>query len=110
MEFTNIDGEGGVPGRAGPCCIRSESSLPLLGFLQLDAADLVRMETLGTLDDPVLHEMGHIIGIGTIWRELGLPTGAGGSDPRCSGASAQEVVMRPRFRIDRRGNRTGIGS
>jgi hypothetical protein len=48
----------------------------------------MRMETIGTLDDLVLHEIGHIIGFGTIWRELGLLTGAGSADPRFGGPHA----------------------
>ncbi|MCA9151720.1 MAG: hypothetical protein KDA92_20595, partial [Planctomycetales bacterium] len=36
----------------------------------------------------ILHEMGHVIGIGTIWSYKGVLTGAGTSDPRYTGANA----------------------
>ena len=35
-----------------------------------------------------MHEMGHILGIGTIWEDLGLLSGAGGSNPIFVGANA----------------------
>ena len=59
-----------------------------MGYLKLDVADLRMMETLGTLDDVVLHEVGHILGIGTIWPEKNLLLGAGGLDPQFTGTSA----------------------
>jgi hypothetical protein len=88
VEFASIDGAGKVLGQAGPCYIRGENSLPILGYLMLDTADLTRMEALGLLDDLVLHEIGHILGIGTLWTDLGLLTGAGGADPVFTGAHA----------------------
>jgi hypothetical protein len=36
----------------------------------------------------VLHEMGHILGIGTLWEDLGLLSGAGTSNPIFTGANA----------------------
>jgi hypothetical protein len=35
-----------------------------------------------------MHEMGHVLGIGTIWSSLGLLSGAGGSNPMFTGAQA----------------------
>ena len=41
-------------------------------LMEFDVADLERLERRGTLEDVVLHEMGHVLGIGTIWSRLGL--------------------------------------
>ncbi len=67
-----IDGSRGTLARAGPCWRRSGSLLPLYGRMTFDVADLERLERVGELEDVVLHEMGHVLGIGTIWRPLGL--------------------------------------
>lgn len=88
VEFVEVDGPGNVLGEAGPCYVRSDSKLPVVGHLKLDVADLALMERTGTLDDVVLHEIGHILGIGTLWPEKNLLSNSGTPDPRFSGASA----------------------
>lgn len=88
VEFVDIDGAGKILGSAGPCYIRTESNLPIVGHLKLDAADLEKMESDGTLDDVVLHEIGHVLGIGTLWSRNSLVDGGGGDDPHFSGAHA----------------------
>jgi hypothetical protein len=88
VEFVKIDGAGQILGEAGPCYIRSDSKLPVLGHLKLDTDDLAQMERIGTIDDVVLHEIGHILGIGTMWTDKSLLTGAGGNDPRFTGFNA----------------------
>jgi hypothetical protein len=64
IRVTSIDGSGGVLARAGPCLLRSTDDLPMAGVMEIDEADLDAMESGGTLDDLVLHEAGHILGIG----------------------------------------------
>jgi hypothetical protein len=88
VEFAEIDGVNGTLGEAGPCYIRTEGSLPIFGVLRLDAADLAQAQASGTLDAIILHEVGHVLGFGTIWQEKGLITGARGSDPQFTGAHA----------------------
>ena len=88
VEFVDIDGAGKVLGEAGPCYVRSDNNLPLLGHLKLDAADLRMMEQNGSIDDVVLHEIGHILGIGTLWADKQLLTGKGTDDPTFLGANA----------------------
>ena len=83
-----IDGPGGVLGQAGPDVIRSGSSLPIHGTMQFDSADLAQLEASGQLFSTVLHEMGHVLGIGTIWEARGLLAGAGTSNPRFVGVQA----------------------
>ena len=67
IDIKPIDGPLGALGQAGPCQIRTTSRLPVLGFMQLDVADLTRLEQDGDLADVTLHEMGHVLGIGTLW-------------------------------------------
>jgi hypothetical protein len=88
IEFKSIDGAGKVLGQAGPCYVRQANNLPILGYLQLDVADLAAVEAAGALDDLLLHELGHVIGFGTLWSNLRLLTGVGGADPQFIGASA----------------------
>jgi hypothetical protein len=62
-----IDGVNGILGAAGPCILRSSNKLPLMGLMRFDEADVANMETNGQLRDVILHEMGHVIGIGSLW-------------------------------------------
>jgi hypothetical protein len=86
----DIDGPGQVLGQAGPTQLRPASAglLPAVGRMQFDTADLARMEADGTLDDVIAHEMGHVLGIGTLWSRLGLLSGAGTDDPVFTGSGA----------------------
>jgi hypothetical protein len=86
----DIDGPGQVLGRAGPTQLRPVSAglLPAVGQMQFDTADLEQMERDGTLDDVITHEMGHVLGIGTLWSRLGLLSGAGTNDPVFTGTGA----------------------
>ena len=71
VAVTDIDGPGRVLGRAGPCLIRIANSLPVYGRILLDAADIGRLETRD-LEEVILHEMGHVLGIGLLWQRLDL--------------------------------------
>lgn len=64
----NIDGPGQVLGQAGPCYIRNVSRLPIIGVMRFDAADLNALENSGLLSSVILHEMGHVLGIGSLWK------------------------------------------
>ncbi len=66
LEFEPIDGAGQTLGSAGPCIVRS-TGLPVLGGMRFDTDDLETLESLGLLDDVILHEMGHVLGFGTLW-------------------------------------------
>jgi hypothetical protein len=84
----SIDGAGGVLGQAGPDALRWGTSLPIHGTMQFDTADLASLQSTGQLLSVILHEMGHVLGIGTIWANRGLLSGAGGSNPLFVGAQA----------------------
>jgi Leishmanolysin/Bacterial Ig-like domain (group 1)/Bacterial Ig-like domain (group 2) len=62
-----IDGPGGVLGSAGPCFIRIPGNLPVMGAMRFDKADLEDIEASGLLSTVILHEMGHVLGFGTLW-------------------------------------------
>ena len=68
-----IDGVGSVLGSAGPCFVRNTPpapgllGLPVVGVMRFDTADLPSLEADGKLGAVILHEMGHVLGIGTRW-------------------------------------------
>jgi hypothetical protein len=88
-----IDGVGGILGQAGPTRLRPAAAgktayLPAKGEMTFDTADLKKMEQDGTLGDVITHEMGHVLGIGTIWTYKALLRGGGTSNPTFTGANA----------------------
>lgn len=72
-----IDGPGAVLGQAGPCLIRTAGGLTAYGVMQFDSADVADLETSGQLQTVILHEMGHVLGIGTLWGSLLAGSGTG---------------------------------
>jgi len=88
-----IDGVGKILGQAGPTHVRPESAgtfalLPAKGIMTFDTADLEAMETEGTLGDVITHEMGHVLGIGTMWSFKELVEGLDTDNPRFIGQLA----------------------
>jgi hypothetical protein len=63
---TDIDGPGQVLGSAGTLVYR-ETGQPIFGIMQFDTADLQRLADRGRLGSVILHEMGHVLGIGGNW-------------------------------------------
>lgn len=83
-----IDGVDNIIASAGPCVSRTQSRLPVIGVLRVDAADIPVLVANGRLTDVVLHELLHVLGIGTVWLERGLLDGYGSADPRFRGSLA----------------------
>ena len=83
-----IDGPGAILGAAGPCLARNADLLTLYGIMFFDTADLDAIAAAGVLDEVIVHEMGHVLGFGTLWnfgRQLLQGTNA---DPRFVGPAA----------------------
>ena len=72
----SIDGPGKILGSSGPCYQRTAGGLPLLGVMHFDVADFQNLKNDGRLNDVVLHEMLHVVGIGTMWASKGQVSGA----------------------------------
>lgn len=89
VRIDSIDGRFNVLGRAGPCFIRGSDSLPVVGAMEFDSADVVYFVNQGLFDEIVMHEMGHVLGLGTLWALKGRlknPSLSGGTDPFFDGA------------------------
>ena len=90
-----IDGPGRILGQAGPTHVRPGNAgkhafLPAKGIMSFDTADLAKMGRDGTLNDVITHEMGHVLGIGTIWELKGLLKRPGTANPTFAGTGAME--------------------
>jgi hypothetical protein len=62
-------GEGQILGQAGPTeGIRiGKKVFPVAGVMEFDVWDIEQMKKEGTLHDVILHDMGHVLGIGCLW-------------------------------------------
>jgi Leishmanolysin len=80
-----IDGPGGILAQSGPCSIRSASGLTTYSTLVFDTADLSQFAS--QLADIAVHEMGHSLGIGTLWQNFGLVSGIGTTNPTYKGGN-----------------------
>ena len=68
-----IDGSGGVLGQAGPQWYWT-NGIAINGMMEFDSADAADMVASGDWGTVVLHEMLHVVGIGTMWEVAGLVT------------------------------------
>jgi hypothetical protein len=82
-----IDGPGGILGQAGPTATTGQGGfiLSTAGIMRFDSADLANMEAGGILLDVIIHEMAHVMGLGTLWVPNGVYVTNSG---RFTGASA----------------------
>ena len=86
--ITPIDGVGRVLAAAGPCVLRTASRFPVIGIMRFDLDDVDALTANGRLPAVVLHEMLHVIGIGTLWRTRDMLVGSNTIDPRFIGLLA----------------------
>lgn len=87
----HLDGPEGTLGQSGPRALRQETLLPYLGVMEFDLADLLRMEYDGSLEDVIFHEIGHVLGIGTLWEPMELLRGSGTVNPVFVGKEAKSA-------------------
>ncbi len=90
VNLSEMDGSGGILGGAGVCFLHENGLLPAIGQMTLDVADLADLEANGLLVPVITHELGHVLGIGTLWPEQGLLADAsleGGTDPHFTGTN-----------------------
>ena len=68
--FDSIDGPSKTLAEASPCIARTNgmgAGLPVLGVMKFDTADVGSLVSSGKLNAVVEHEMGHVLGFGTMW-------------------------------------------
>ena len=91
VRVTPIDVIGGVLGSAGPCWTGTDG-LSRVGVMEFDSADVADLVSSGQFSQVVLHEMAHVLGLGTLWTDFpSLISGFNnftGTDPRFVGARA----------------------
>jgi hypothetical protein len=88
-----IDGVGKTLGSAGPCLTRVTGGLTVLGIMRFDSADLTDLANKGRLNAVVLHEMLHIVGIGTLWSRRGILADSGLATVRVTGPLAAAACV-----------------
>ena len=81
VAFNNIDGPSGVLGRAGPRLIRQDTAddpLSIYGIMEFDISEFGNggfFDDQQQYEDVIVHEMGHVLGIGTLWELTGNTDG-----------------------------------
>ncbi len=93
VDLVPIDGPGQILGAAGPCYIRTTGNLTILGYMKFDTADLADLELNGSLADVALHEMGHVLGYGTLWTTFGLRNENSVTNPFFTGTNANAAYL-----------------
>lgn len=86
-----IDGPGGILAQSGPCSVRSASGLTVYSTLVFDSADVGSFAT--QLTAIATHELGHSLGIGSLWKRKGLTSGSGTTDPRYVGTNGKREYL-----------------
>lgn len=61
-----------ILGMAGPSWIRHDGWLPIVGVVLLNTRHFPRLESDGKLETVMLHEIGHVLGIGSLWSRFDL--------------------------------------
>ncbi len=111
VQSDSIDGPGKTAGLGGPCVIRDDPpQFTALGTITVDSADVSSIMQQGVLTALLTHEMGHILGIGTLWSDgtvrdsdTFFPNTAAdlsGPDPVFIGAQARAAYAQLGFTVD----------
>jgi hypothetical protein len=73
----SIDGRSKTLAQSGPCFVRqNELGEPdfrtVIGVMKFDTADVAPLIAANALESTILHEMMHVVGLGTFWEEKNL--------------------------------------
>ena len=68
VSVDSVDGSQGILGFGGPCVIAEQTFMPVLGRIMLDSSDVAQLLASGEAVDLLTHELGHVLGIGTLWQ------------------------------------------
>lgn len=84
----DIDGNGNILGYASPTFFKNNGGhvLPIAGLITLDTADISDNSLQGLIE----HEMGHVLGFGTLFADNGLHSG-NGNDSTYTGENALQA-------------------
>jgi len=82
-----IDGPDNILASAGPKFLRNANGLPVSGVMNFDVEDVQSQIDAGTFLSVILHEMGHVLGIGTLWPTTFFNNCAGICAPGGTGAT-----------------------
>jgi hypothetical protein len=86
-----IDGLGGILGSANINYVRSTDGTPIAGTMEFDKDDVAAMINDGTYYTVIVHEMGHILGLGSLWQQNNLVVSDGNGGFVYTGANAIDV-------------------
>ncbi|QJR36878.1 leishmanolysin-related zinc metalloendopeptidase [Gemmatimonas groenlandica] len=82
-------GVGNILGQASPCYVNA-NAIPFLGFMEFDTYDVDLLVARGQFEKVVLHEIGHVLGIGTVWNfQRSLLNTSISNDPYYVGSAAR---------------------
>lgn len=90
--FPEIDGSGGILGRAGATSVTTDGSagsgfmVSNTGIMEFDNSDADDLEASGVLDDVILHEMAHVMGFSDFFWDFVGATDGSGTDRTYAGA------------------------
>lgn len=90
IQVRSIDGASGTLAQAGPYALRTLGST-LLGTMVIDIEDLANIDSTGGLESLALHEIGHILGLGSLW-EARIPKHIAFDREVCQLSSTVEYV------------------
>jgi hypothetical protein len=67
----SIDGIDSTLAQSGPCYVRSDTDVrTAIGIMKFDSADINSLDINGNLQEVILHEMLHVVGVGVYWDSL----------------------------------------
>ncbi|MCC6809515.1 MAG: hypothetical protein IT381_18950 [Deltaproteobacteria bacterium] len=96
-DVSPIDGPAGLLATSGPCATR-QSGAPAVGAITIDSADLALLAAKNLRDPVILHEMGHVLGVGAQWKMKNLVAAPSlpsspGADTHFIGAQALQAFL-----------------